>query len=364
MQSMNSKLIRKSFIEHYTVVVPGVRDGIIRMVSRVNPAVRAYGAWVEKTEVPLSIHSEWLDLFRAYLARGGKFLRSYLSYLCLETCDLQPCEFMEIMAVVEFVQSASLMLDDIVDDSKLRRGGKASHSEVDVGVAGGSASGWLNMASVIIEESQSSRIQEVKSDLLSIVAEEHFLTGVGTAIDLVWSLDNLREYQAEWYLQSILHRTGAYSYRLPIRMALSAGGISDTIGHPLTKYSECLGLILQIVDDILNIQAEGRCWGKAFAEDITTNKKNLIQIFSTSSPLLSTADKEQLRKIYSSRVTEESTLKEAVEIICRSGAIDQARALASSIFQEALDHLEKWKECSDSHRNIFRDVAYYSLHRK
>src|SRR5690606_8378659 len=92
-----------------------------------------------------ALREAWFEPYRSYHTRSGKMLRPVLVCMVMQAFGRDPGQVPTVVAMAEIIHAASLVLDDIADDSPLRRGGPTAHQLVGVRVAGASASAWLNV---------------------------------------------------------------------------------------------------------------------------------------------------------------------------------------------------------------------------
>ena len=241
----------------------------------------------------------WTKPLRDYTNRSGKLLRPYLVCLCLEAYGKDPAEYRSLIGAAEVIHSSSLILDDVSDDSPLRRGAKTAHQQYGMRVAGAAASATLNLASELVW-AERHRLELGRTErLLAELAWEHFVTGVGTAVDVVWAEGNDVQRTEERYLQQIVHRSTSYTYRLPLKVGAVCSGAPSADFDGLSEFGELVGLAFQLIDDILNVKPTDSHWGKVVAEDVTQGKRSLqvIVALERSDP----AGRRRLAQILDSR---------------------------------------------------------------
>ena len=204
---------------HYTQWHPFCREAVL---STARGLVAAKAAQFESLLGDAAVSEDslrryWLEPFESYLHRSGKMLRPYLVCLCLEAFGVDPRSRPKQVAMAEIIHSSSLMLDDIADDSLLRRGGPCAHQTHGVLVAGAGASAWIN---IVMELAWSERATDFQTaqQLMEAIAWEHFVTGLGTTIDVTWGWQANINASTQQYLQQVVHRSTSYTYRLPLKI--------------------------------------------------------------------------------------------------------------------------------------------------
>lgn len=273
-----------------------------------------------------ALRDAWFDPYRSYHTRSGKMLRPFLVCFCVDAYGRDPATMPTIVAVAEIIHAASLILDDIADDSPLRRGGPSAHRMVGVRVAGAGASVWLNVCFALLRQADLGIDAAAAARLMEDIAWEHWVTGIGTTIDTTWPWLGRFDMLPEQYLQSVLHRSTSYTYRLPFKIGAIAAGASAGQCAQFAALGEELGLAFQIVDDILNVQPGAANWGKQLAEDLTQGKITLQVLLALRRA--SERDGARLTAILTSRTSDAALLHEATAIMERSGAFVAAREIA------------------------------------
>lgn len=308
-----------------------------------------------------SLRASWFEPYRSYHERGGKLLRPYLVCFCLKAYGKDPRDFANVVAVAEIIHSASLVLDDIIDDSVLRRGGPTMHRRVGVRVAGTAASAWLNIAFELLEEAPATLPEQATRALVEAIAWEHWVTGLGTTVDVSWPW--LRSYDRSpgEYLQSVLHRSTSLTYRLPLKLGAIAAGASGSEVEMFAALGEELGLSFQIIDDILNVTPDDPHWGKQVAEDLTQGKVTLQVLLALDRS--DRADRDRLIEVLEARTADPAQLQEAVDILAQSGAFDAARRMAAVHVERTKQIVERMTFLPDIDRNHLRGFVEYVVKR-
>lgn len=308
---------------------PWCRETVLTTIDRIGS--RAFLERSLQVRLPeqtyRALRDAWFDPYRGYHTRMGKMLRPVLVCLIAEAFGKDPRRMPSVVAMSEIIHAASLVLDDIADDSPLRRGGPTAHCLVGVRVAGAAASAWLNACFELLTEADTGLDSEQVGVLVDEIAWEHWVTGIGTTIDTTWPWMGRFDRTPGEYLQSVVHRSTSYTYRLPLKIGAVVGGANADERAQLAAFGEELGLAFQIIDDILNVQPGDDRWGKALAEDITQGKINLQVLLAVER--LPTSARARLIEILESRTSDREQLTEAVELMRNSGAFDAARSIAN-----------------------------------
>jgi geranylgeranyl pyrophosphate synthase len=317
--------------EHYLHWFPFCRDSVlstVRAVAEADHLPRYLG--LEPGQLDRArVEEGWLEPFRSYLTRSGKFVRPYLVCLCMEGYGRDPRTLPRMVALAEIIHSSSLILDDITDDSLLRRGGATAHQQVGVRVAGAAGAAWMNLGIELVWAEREKLGTEVVDKLFQAMAWEHFVTGLGTTIDVTWPWQGTTRHSAEEYLQEIVHRSTSYTYRLPMKIGGWVGGAGEREVAKLSSYGEQLGLAFQLMDDILNVAPRDAHWGKELAEDVAQGKITLQVLLALERG--TDAQRARLLQVLSAHTHDPRELTAAVEILRATGALEDCRRRAEAM---------------------------------
>ena len=204
------------------------------------------------------------------VSRGGKRLRPMLLTLCAHACDYQGQDHIPIAAIIEFIHTATLLHDDVVDESDLRRGQQSAHAV------------WGNAASVLVGdflysrsfqmmvELDSMRIMEVLADTTNTIAE-------GEVQQLLNMGDP--EVNQQRYMQVIENKT-AKLFEAACKLAAIISDQPVEIENALAIYGNRLGSAFQIADDVLDYSGQADTMGKNAGDDLAEGKPTLPLIFA------------------------------------------------------------------------------------
>lgn len=352
--------------DRYRQWYPYCRASVLDTIDRVGSRRFLQGALGQ----PLSnqqydvLGEAWLDPYRSYHHRSGKLLRPFLVCLCVEAHGGDPEKVPGVtgmVAIAEIIHAASLVLDDIADDSPLRRGGPTAHRTVGVRVAGTMASAWLNVCFELLDSEDLGISREAADLMMDRIAWEHWVTGIGTTIDTTWPWLGRFDHEPEQYMQSVLHRSTSYTYRLPFTIGAVAAGASAQQREQWSALGEELGLAFQIVDDMLNVQRQDDKWGKELAEDLTQGKVTLQVLLALRRA--DEEDRDRLIGILVSRTHDPDRLMEAVSILEETGAFDAASEIAAQHIARTKEIADGLDFLTDEYRTMLHDFIDYIVKR-
>jgi geranylgeranyl pyrophosphate synthase len=205
---------------------------------------------------------------RHLILAGGKRLRSLLLILCCEAVGGSVIDALPFAVATEFVQTASLIHDDVIDDDNLRRGVETAHKKVGGKMAIISGDLLVALAIKLIGERST-------PELLTYVAAGGIKMCEGEAADLLMSQNKSQSYSTRAALNIIKNKT--------VSFMISAAKVGAMLGHAnekqleaLVGYAEMLGYSFQIRDDVLDIAATQNGTGKSVLSDLRGSHSNFI----------------------------------------------------------------------------------------
>ena len=311
---------------------------IDRAIERFFPK-RAGKEWLRKN---LGINGE-CDIFALnksfnapvwdFLGRGGKRWRPVLMLLCCEAVGGDARKAIEFAPIPELLHNASLILDDIEDNSSLRRGKPALHVAYGLDTAANVGSGLCHLPYLVVRNSGLN--EKMKADLYALIAEETVKIHLGQALDIFWHKNSRIPKEGE-YLQMAALKSGTLP-RLAAKLGAKLGGGSEKQASALGNFAESLGVAFQIHDDVLGIS--GKTLGKDFGEDINEGKKSLPILHTLA--VADKKDKTCLLDIISPQKKDTKHIKEAIAIIKKYESADYSKNLAENLINTAWKKTEK-----------------------
>ena len=199
------------------------------------------------------------------ISAGGKRLRPALVLLTAGALGYRGTHHHELAAVIEFIHTATLLHDDVVDESELRRGHKTANAL------------FGNAASVLVGDFLYSRafqmmltvddmrVMRILADATNIIAE-------GEVLQLM-NCHNA-DIEVEQYLQVIRFKT-AKLFEAAARLGGLLGGANQAIEDDLARYGMHLGTAFQLIDDVLDYSGEEAATGKHLGDDLAEGKPTL-----------------------------------------------------------------------------------------
>jgi geranylgeranyl diphosphate synthase type I len=198
---------------------------------------------------------------------GGKRVRPAVTVLTCEAVGGAPADAVDFAVGIELVHNASLVIDDIIDRSDVRRGTPSAWQAFGYGPAIIASDGLLGEAFALFSENERA---------MRIVAEAMVELGEGEATELVAR----PETEAE-YMELARRKTGVL-FRAAAELGAVAGGADAFTVEALGDYAERVGVAFQIRDDVLDATADAADLGKPTGQDAEMDRPSLVQVTDLS----------------------------------------------------------------------------------
>jgi octaprenyl-diphosphate synthase len=260
---------------------------------------------------------------RYIISAGGKRLRPVLLLL---TCGALGCRSphrFNLAAVVEFIHTATLLHDDVVDESTLRRG-RATANEAFGNPASVLVGDFLySRAFQMMVETGSMRVMEILAEATNVIAE-------GEVLQLMNMHDASLDEAS--YLRVIRSKT-AKLFEASCRLAAVLAGATPETEQACAEYGQSLGTAFQVIDDVLDYDGDTDEMGKNLGDDLREGKTTLPLILAMQNA--GVGDAATIRQaIETGNVTDLSAI---ARIVRDSGALEGTRAAAGAQAQRAID---------------------------
>lgn len=199
------------------------------------------------------------------IAAGGKRLRPMLLLLAARALGHHGTEAHQLAAVVEFIHSATLLHDDVVDESDLRRGRSTANAV------------WGNAASVLVGDFLYSRSFQLMVELermavMRILADTTNAIAEGEVLQLLHVHNPDTDEAAYW---RVIERKTAVLFAAATRLGAVLAGADEATEMALHRYGLALGYAFQMADDVLDYTSDAATLGKNLGDDLAEGKATL-----------------------------------------------------------------------------------------
>jgi octaprenyl-diphosphate synthase len=278
---------------------------------------------------------------------GGKRLRPLVTVVAARACGCTDQRHTEAAAIIEFIHTATLLHDDVVDGSQLRRGRDTANSV------------WGNEASVLVGDYVYSRAFEMMVGLgnmriMDVMASATNKIAEGEVLQLMNAHDP--ETTEQRYFD-VIYRKTAKLFEAGTQVAAILSNAPTRIEDAMLRYGKHLGTAFQLVDDVLDYQASSDELGKNVGDDLAEGKPTLPLIYA-----LAHGSAEQ-RKTIEHAIEHGSTadLASITAAIESTGGLAYTSRLARREATAAIEALAELPE--SAHKQALRELADFSVDR-
>ncbi len=288
------------------------------------------------------------EVARYIISAGGKRLRPALLLLMCGALGYQGTQHYNLAAVVEFIHTATLLHDDVVDESTLRRGRPTANES------------FGNPASVLVGDFLHSRAFQMMVDaddmrVMQILSEATNVIAEGEVQQLMNTHD--ASLDEAGYLHVIRSKT-AKLFEASARLAAVLMQSPPDIEKACADYGQALGTAFQVIDDILDYDGEALEMGKNLGDDLREGKVTLPLIVA-----MQRGTPEQSATIRTAIETGSTDqLHAVIEIVQQTGALDASREAAAAQAQFAIDATAQLPR--NSHTEALLQLAAQLLSRR
>ncbi|MEP5568631.1 MAG: polyprenyl synthetase family protein [Halioglobus sp.] len=256
---------------------------------------------------------------------GGKRLRPLLVLLTAASLGRCGPDQVKFAAVIEFIHTATLLHDDVVDISSLRRGRPTANAE------------FGNAPSVLVGDFLYTRafqlmVQLGDTDILRHMADTTNTIAEGEVLQLVRAGN--AETTEQQYLDVITRKT-AILFAAGCYGAATLCGQSDSVRQGMQRFGLNLGIAFQMIDDVLDYEGDPAAMGKNVGDDLTEGKPTLPLIYTLEHG--TTEEQALVRKAITEKTAED--IEQVLAAVQRSGALDYTKSQARSYHDLALAEL-------------------------
>lgn len=268
------------------------------------------------------------------LNSGGKRIRPLLLLLCARLCGYSGRDHHQLSSLVEFIHTATLLHDDVVDDADLRRGRQTARKV------------WGNQISILVGDYLYSKaiaqIVEFRSQGINeVLAEACTKMAEGEVLQLYYN-GNPAMPETD-YLKIVEHKTAGLIAAACRMGAIIADAPEDRL-DALFRFGQFVGIAFQVADDTLDYTADGERLGKTLGQDLRQGKATL--------PLLhllkhcSDADRQMIKDRMETRTLTEDDLSRLIHLMEEMGSLAYAMERAHTFIAAAQRELSLFEDCT------------------
>ncbi|MDQ6620860.1 MAG: polyprenyl synthetase family protein [Pseudomonadota bacterium] len=278
---------------------------------------------------------------------GGKRLRPALLILVARACGYAGAHHHTLAAVIEMIHTATLLHDDVVDESELRRGNATANAL------------FGNAASVLVGDFLYSRAFQLmvgvgSMRVLAVLSDATNTIAAGEVMQLMNSGD---PGLSEIAYFDVIERKTAKLFEAATRIGAVIAGASPECEEALARYGTHLGTAFQLVDDVLDYSGDMGTIGKSLGDDLAEGKMTLplIRALEVGSP----EDAAVVRgAIAGGHLTD---FKPVLDVLARTGALDYARERATRESAAAISCAQTLPDSPD--RKTLLELASFAAQR-
>ncbi|MGB5912807.1 MAG: polyprenyl synthetase family protein [Promethearchaeia archaeon] len=351
------------FIDYAKKYVPKINNAIKSIYDR------------KLSNVENSFLKDYYSELRDYFLSGGKRIRPLLCIATYNSFSKNYDDKIVLPSVgVEFLHNASLIHDDIIDKDDFRRGKPAFHFrfrnyhkqynlkkmiDVDfgnsIGIIGGDSAFILGLEAYFFNEFNRDL------NLEAIKYYEQAFVGIVNGVLIETDMVNQRNLTISDYVKMISLKTGALIEKSILIGANYANVNKEYIPY-LSTYGINLGIIFQIIDDILGTFGDEKITGKPTDGDIREGKKTCLLI--TAFNELDDNKKKKIRKLIEQPEMKESDVEEVKSLFMDANSLEICKDLAAEYFNETKQIFEKIKpQINQNDAEFFENLLDFVYHR-
>ena len=281
------------------------------------------------------------------IASGGKRIRPLLLLLCARATNYGGTEHHAMAVVIELIHTATLLHDDVVDESTTRRNQDTANEL------------WGNAASVLVGDFLYSRAFEIlvepnSMSIMRILSKATNQIAEGEVLQLI-NIRNANVSQTKYF--NVIEQKTARLFEAACKIGALLSDSSEKTINSLGDFGLHLGIAFQIIDDALDYESNSTTMGKEVGDDLSEGKITLPMIYALEKT--SGSENKILRDAI--KTADASNIDKIINILCSVNAFEFTRKIAENESQKALKSL---KNIPDSeYRSALKLLCELSLNR-
>ena len=260
------------------------------------------------------------------ISSGGKRIRPLLLLLCARATDYDGDYHYSMAVVIELIHTATLLHDDVVDQSTTRRGQETANEL------------WGNAPSVLVGDFLYSRAFEImvepnSMEIMKILSKATNQISEGEVLQLL-NIKNANVTQKEYY--RVIERKTACLFKAACQIAGILSNSNQKVIEAMGKFGMHLGNAFQIIDDTLDYESDSNIIGKEVGDDLSEGKVTMPMIYALEKTTKS--DKKILTDAIQN--ADASNINQVVEILMNVNAFQYSRDIANKESNMALESID------------------------
>ena len=285
-----------------------------------------------------------------HLNSGGKRIRALLTMGSAKLGKYnQGSRDINLAACVELIHSATLLHDDVIDESKLRRGTETANSI------------WGNQSSILVGDYLLSRcfemmVEDGSLEILKLLSSTSSKIAQGEVLQLTHRGE--ADLLEENYIKIINLKTAAL-FSAATKVGACIAGLDKKKKEALESYGKNIGLAFQIADDALDYFSKEKIFGKEIGKDFFESKVTLpiIIVFQKADPI----ERAFLKTIFKKDVKEKEDFNSVLKLIKKYNALDSTFKRAEYFVNVSYDALGMFENCEE--KKVLQNLTDFSLNR-
>ena len=289
------------------------------------------------------------ELSNHLINAGGKRLRPLLTLAASDLCNYSGASHIKLAAAIEFIHTATLLHDDVVDESFQRRGKPTANIL------------WDNQSSVLVGDylfSKSFQLM-VETDslkVLSILADASSTISEGEILQLS-AVRNIKTDESTYF--KIIEGKTAALFAAATEVGAVISNVEDKEADALANFGKALGISFQITDDLLDYVGSEEVLGKNIGDDFKEGKVTLPLIKAISKS--SKEEKRFWEEVINKGMQKSSDLEHALLLMRQHNVFDETRSEAIKWSKKARNYLDIFPESKT--KVILQELTYFVVER-
>ena len=290
------------------------------------------------------------DLIGYVNLKSGKKIRPTIAILIAKSLNIDLQKTIELAAIIEFIHTATLIHDDVIDESTIRRGKKTANR-----VFGDKVSVLVGDFLYSLAFKNLGKLENNK--LIIELAKATNIIAKGEVIQLI-NVKNLKITQAEYL--DIIYKKTAKLFEMSSSLVLLLNKTQESKVSYLKEFGKNLGIAFQLADDYLDYNSKTKVLGKNIGDDLNEGKLTLPMIYALEKS--NSADKKILTDaLKNDKQLVEKDFIAIKNILEKSNALLQTKNLAKNYAQKAMKSIENFK--SSKEKEALLELCKFSYQR-